>query len=465
MISNNVKCILVDPPIIAVNISKKKGIKEATEELAIYPPIGLAYIAAVLRENGVDVKILDAKSLNISHKEVFEIIKKENPDFVGITVFTSNLKSVLDMCKGIKELCPSTKIVLGGPHIHPEHSEIIKNDFVDFCVRGEGEITMPELINAVFNGGDLREVKGITFKDGGKVVVNPDRPFIQDLDTLPFPARDLLPMHIYKAFVEGNFTVMTASRGCPFGCHFCSVPQFWHIHRRRSVGNVLDELEHICEKYKVGFVRFTDEIFLLNKKWVIELCERIVERGLNERMKWSCDGRVDIVSEELLEAMKKANCSSIAYGIEFGNQRILDLSGKKTKVTQIYNAIDMTNKAGISAHGLFMIGYPTETKETIEDTINLAKSLNLHSADFSVVAPFPGTQLYEYCKKNNLLRTENWEEFNYSHPEKGIIKLENVTDEELIELNHKAHREFYFRHVSGRIKQELHDLFFDFRGK
>ena len=331
----SVKCILIDPPIEIANVSKRKGVKELKEETIRYPPIGLAYIAAVLRERGIPVGIIDAKSPRISPEEIAKTVEKEEPELVGVTFFTSNLRGALNTCREIKKRCPATKIVAGGPHIHPLHGEVIKEESIDFCVRGEGELTMLELTEAISNGGekDLKKVRGLTFKEGNDIIVTPDRPFIRNLDTLPFPARDLLP-DVYKGTIGSdlsevvNWTVMAASRGCPFKCHFCQVPQFWHTHRRRTVENVLNEMEHVYEAYKIRFVRFTDEVFLLNKKWVIDFCSGMVERGLNERIRWFCDGRVDIVSKKVLEALKEANCSFIAYGIEFGNQRILDFSGK-----------------------------------------------------------------------------------------------------------------------------------------
>ena len=451
------KCILIDPPHRVVNLSKKRGFKEAVEQSAIYPPIGLAYIAAVLLENGIDVEIIDAKSLNLSIREVVETVRNGNPDFVGVTIFTTQYSNALSMCREIKRGCPDTRLVVGGPHINPEHREVIKNDFIDFCVRGEGEVTMLELIKAVSSGSDLKEVSGITFKDGNNIAVNPGRPFIKDLDTLPFPARDLLPNHLYK--LEGNeaFTVMTATRGCPFRCNFCSVPQFWPYQRRRSVENILDELEHVYKEYRVSIVRFTGEVFTLNKKWVIRLCKGMIDRGL-DKIKWSCDSRVDTISEEMFKAMKKGNCQAIFYGIEFGNQRILDFAGKGTTIAQIRKAVEMSKKVGFFTHSNFMVGYPTETKETIEDTITLARTVGVDAATFTVVTPFPGTKLYDYCKENNLLRTTNWDEYNYNQPEKGIIKLRNISDEELMKFYEKAHREFFFRHVRDGVRRELFDL-------
>lgn len=447
----NTKCILVNPPTGVVNISAEEGIREAVEQAGSYPPIGLAYIAAVLRENGVEVKIVDAKALKLSHEETARMIAEEKPGLVGVTVFTTQFRSALTMCHQIKRTYPETKIVVGGPHVNPLHEEMIKQEGIDFCVRGEGETTMLELVDATSNGWNLKGVKGLTFKEGNEVYVNEDRPFIEDLDSLPFPARDLLPSHLYRGSIglrEGKFTIVTASRGCPFKCHFCSTPQYWPVYRRRSVGNVLDELEYLHTTYKLELVRFTDEALLVNKKWITQLCQGMVDRGLNREIEWTCDGRVDIVSQDILEAMGRANCRLIFYGIEFGNQRILDFSGKGTTLAQIHKAVEMTRRAGISPVGNFMLGYPTETRETIEDTIALARSLDIDHPSFSIVTPFPGTQLYQYCKENNLLRTDNWDEYNYIHPQRGVIKLRDVTDDELMSLYDKARSEFYYKQIS-----------------
>ena len=455
------KCILVDPPRRAVNVIESEAIRRAAEEHSAYPPVGLAYIAAVLQQNGIEVKIVDAKSLNIPPVVVAERVEEEEPELVGVTVFTSNLKGALETCREIKEHCPYTNIVVGGPHIHPLHREVIERDYIDFCVRGEGEITMLELAKAISSGADLEQVTGITFKDGEDIIVTPDRPFISDLDSLPFPARDLLPNHIYRAAIGqswGKFAAVSASRGCPFHCNFCQVPRFWPVQRRRSVGNILDELEDIAGIYKMKNVRFTDETLPLNKKWITALCQGMAERGLNKKIAWSCDNRVDTINEDILAEMAMANCQVIFYGIEFGNQRILDFAGKGTTIAQICEVIEMTKKAGITPTGNFMIGYPTETRETIEDTIALAVRLNLNFASISIVTPFPGTELYDYCHKNDLLRTDNWEEYSYFHPGEAIIKLDGLTNGELINLYQKAYFEFNYRHVSDDLKKELAEI-------
>ncbi|ODS33504.1 MAG: Radical SAM domain protein [Candidatus Scalindua rubra] len=458
---NKIKCILIDPPSLEVNISDELGLKEDKESLACSPPIGLAYIAASLRAGGFEVKIVDAKSLNMSHKETCKVVLTEKPDLVGITVFTSQLRSALITAGEIKKNLPSCKIVVGGPHVHPQHGEIIREkDFVDFCVRLEGEITVVELARALSEGGDFGGIRGLTFRDAdNKVIVNPDRPFIEDLDTLPFPARDLLHNHIYRGSIgfreRARFTYVTTSRGCPFKCRFCSISQFWPRQRRRSVENVLQEMKETYERFQIIYMKFTDEMFVLNKKWVNEFCQGMVDTGLNKKVTWSCDGRVNNVTEELLRNMKEANCAVIFYGIEFGNQKILNDSGKRTKIEDIYRAIEITKKAGISPTGNFMIGYPTETKETINDTMRLAIDLDLDFCSFSVVTPFPGSELYYYCKEKGLLKTKDWEQYNYFHPGESVIRLPDIDDDELMELYRRIQYEYYFRHMKEELTSEL----------
>ncbi len=433
-----IKCVLIDPP------------EQSTQMHEVYPPLGLLYIAAVLKQNDIDVHLIESRSRGLLSNEVIEEVRKENPNFVGITAITARINSALYLSAKVKEINPNIKVILGGPHVHFEHRDIINCPSVDFCVRGEGEITALELLKVVSNHSNLREVKGITFKEGDEVFVTPNRPFVRDLDRLPFPDRGLLQSPAYRGlWTEGEtFSPMLATRGCPYLCQFCDAPAIWgRVHRRRSVANVLDELEQIYNEFGVRYVRFVDDLLVVNKKWTIELCRGMHERGLDE-LSWVCDGRVGLMSEELLEELKKANCKVIFYGIEFGNQRILDFCKKGFTIKQIKETIDLTSKVGISSYGYFMIGYPTETVETVEDTINLAKELALdygmESAGFSIVTPFPGTGLYEYCKKNDMLKTTDWSQYSYQLGN-GVIKLENITEEELKALYEKALYEFQFR--------------------
>jgi len=448
--NQQIKCILVDPPDEAPDPYQKEGASQSTQMHEVYPPLGLLYIAAALQQNGIDVRLIEARAMGLSHDEVIEQIKNENPDFVGITAITARIDAALYLSTKIKQFNPDIKVILGGPHVHFEHRSVINEPSVDFCVRGEGEITALELIKTASSGGNLRDVRGITFKEDNEAIVNPDRPFVQNLDTFLFPARELLKSPVYRGrWTEGKtFSPMLATRGCPYFCQFCDAPAIWgRVHRRRSVTDVLDELEQIYEKFGVRYVRFVDDLLVANKKWAVELCRGILERGLDD-LSWACDGRVGLMSEELLEELRRANCKVVFYGVEFGNQRILNFCKKGFTVEQVRQTISMTSEVGISSYAYFMMGYPTETAETVEDTINLAVELALDhgmdSAGFSIVTPFPGTGLYEYCKSNNMLKSTDWNQYSYQLG-KGIIKLEHITDEELATLYERALYEFQFR--------------------
>lgn len=445
-----VKCVLVDPPDQISDMARSQGGSKATEMHEVYPPLGLAYIAGTLMENGIDVSLVEARTKDLSCDDVIQEIEKAGPQFVGITAITARINSALYLARRVKKISPDIKVILGGPHIHFEHKTVINDDSVDFCVRGEGEITCLNLINCVTKGGDLNSINGITFKRGNDTVVNPDRPFVKDLDAFAFPARNLLHNPAYRGlWTEGQaFSPVLSTRGCPYRCVFCAAPRIWgRKHRRRSVDNVLDELEQIYREFGVRYIRFLDDLLIVNKKWTIDLCRGMAERGLDD-LTWACDGRVGLVSEELLKEMKKANCIVIFYGIEFGNQRILDLCQKGFTIEQVRETIDITSTVGISSYGYFMMGYPTETIETVEDTINLAKDLGLNygldSAGFSIVTPFPGTPLYDYCKMNDMLTTSDWSQYSYQLG-RGVIKLDNITFEELNNLYERAIGEFKFK--------------------
>lgn len=436
-----VKVILISPP----DADYINAIEN--DLLVIDPPIGLAYVAAVLRDNGMDVKIIDGNAMKQSVEGVIESVASDAPDFVGVTVYTFMVNVCGEIAKGIKEKSPKTKIIFGGPHIHPQHEEVMQTmPFVDYCVIGEGEYPTLELIKTVRSGGELAQVKGIAYRLDGQIIINQQSEYLKNLDELPFPARDLLPLDAYRSphSIGGQkpFTLILSSRGCPFACHFCACNAVWGNQRRRSVENVLDEIEFVYKKYNVKAIRIEDDLFTLNKKWAMAICKGMVERGLN-KIDWETNGRVGTLSRELLIEMKKANCKSIAIGIEFGNQRILDFAKKGFKIDQVFETVKMIKESGIRAKAYFMIGYPTETKETIEETIKLSQSLGLDYALFTLVTPFPGTHLYKYVKDRGLLKSNDWKDYRFGSAR--TFSLDGVSEDELIKLWNRAASEFYYR--------------------
>jgi len=437
------RLLLVNPPSFSKN-------------LAPLPPAGLAYIAAFVREHGYDVDILDATNLGLDHQETVTRIRTAQPDLVGISVVSGTHNSAVMLGNLIHEALPQARIVLGGPHVHFMYQQMMQeHEWIDFCVRGEGEQTTLELLKALEQGTDLSGIRGLVHRVNGRILVNQDRPFIKDLDNLPFPARDLLPMHAYHWRIFGftradeNVVTITATRGCPFHCHFCASSYLWNVQRRRSVENVLDEIDKCSRENGIGMLLFPDDLLLLNEKWAIRLCQGMIERG-HDRFKWACTGRPAEVSTKMLDWLAKAGCGLIMYGIEFGNQRLLNFCGKKTTLSAIESTIAETRARGILAMGFFIIGYPTETVDTVKQTIRFARKLKLDYAEFNLPKALPGSPLYDYCVERDLLIDTSDE--NYNSVSTQMIALDDITPSDLARLYRRALRKTRYS-FTGRIRK------------
>jgi anaerobic magnesium-protoporphyrin IX monomethyl ester cyclase len=444
--NGKINCLLIVPPVKEAT----KSVYTETElrQEGAFPPLGLAYIAASLKKNNIDARIIDALAENLSDEELFCRIGSIKPDFIGITVLTQQVSMVLAIAGEIKKRSLCKYVILGGPHIHFEHMDVIKNTAVDVCVRGEGEMTFLELVKALSEGKGLSWIKGITYRGkDGKPAATEDRPFISDLDSISVPARELLNNNLYSAPISLGggkpFSSIIATRGCPFDCHFCSLTKMWGKQRRRSVENVLDEIEELYQKYGVRKISFIDDLLVLNRKWAMDLCAGIINRGLHKKIMWDCCGRINMMTKELLKEMKKAGCKCVIYGIEFGSQRMLDFVKKGFKVEDVEPTVELTNRAGIPVKGLFMMGYPTETKETLQATINLAKSLKMDYLAVSIVAPYPGTDLYNHCIENGLLQDLDW--IDIIQLRFKAIKLEHLSIEDVVNYSNKLMREYLMR--------------------
>lgn len=430
------KCLLMIPSVKDHHLSKS-------------PPLGIAYIASNLEKNGIKVKILDSPTLNLTEEQIVKEAKKFRPDFVGISVTMQSYKIACGNLKALKKILPRAKFVFGGPIVTFESEKIMKEcKDIDLCVRGEGEETMAELIKAVTAKKCLENVQGLTFRKGKKLILNKDRPLTPNLDSLPFPAWHLLPMEKYRGSADLGggkpFTTVIATRGCIFRCRFCAATIMWKGQRRRSINNVLNEIEYLVRKYKIRFLHFPDDLLLAKKAYANEFCLGMISRKLN-KIKWSCNGRVNLMDMELLKSLKKAGCVCVFYGIESGKQKILDSIDKNVTLKQIEKAVKMTHKAGLRVSGSLLVGYPGETKKTIEQTANFAIKLNLDYASFHIVVPYPGTPLYNDCKKNNWLLSDKWDDYVldvYGEPHKSVIKLEHLKPEEISKLYIWANKKF-----------------------
>jgi radical SAM superfamily enzyme YgiQ (UPF0313 family) len=400
----------------------------------VYLPLGIMYVASSLRNAGHHVKIIDLQFDSITN--LINELKLFSPDVVGITCTTPTFPLAEQIAKTIKEINKNIYVVLGGIHATSNPVETLKSEFIDFVVIGEGEETTVDLLDALQYNKNLKNVKGIGFKENGKIIINPPRPPIENLDELPLPAYDLVDMEQYKKY--RNAIMIFTSRGCPFNCIFCASHLiFGKKVRRRSIENVIEELKLLKNKYGITHIAFYDDTFTLDKKYVIELCKRMIEEKLD--FKWWCNTRVNTVDEELLRRMKKAGCVEISYGFESGTQRVLDFMKKGITIEQSRKAAEITRKVGIDMHGFFIINFPTERKEEMIKTIKFARELPLKWFRVSLATPYPGTELFEICIKNNLLSEEqlqDWSRYNYL--KEFYIPNPNVSEKEIKKLLRNA---------------------------
>jgi radical SAM superfamily enzyme YgiQ (UPF0313 family) len=423
------RVLLVNPP---YNSSKYRFIG------LVAPPLGIAYIAAVLEKNGFDVSIIDAPALEMDHETLKNEISNHAPDIVAITSVTPTISSALKVAEISKEVCPDAVVVMGGYHPTFTYSQLLKLDCVDVVVRGEGEYTMLELVEAIEAGRDLKEVRGIACEN----FTAPPRDIIEDLDTIPFPARHLLPMDHYKVLnMKLPIGTLISGRGCPYTCSFCaSSAMHGHKLRMRSAGNVLDEMEHLVNDHSAEMLAFMDDTFTISKKRVHEICDGKIERGLDNY--WGATARVDTLNEEMLLKMKKAGCITLFLGVESGDQQSLNKMNKRTTVEKIKKAFELTRKHDIRTIASVALGMPGDTRKSIEQTIKFVRNLNPSYAIFSLATPYPGTDFYMKVAGRDLIKTDDWSKYNLLSP---VLETVDCSREELKKLQKKAFRQFYLR--------------------
>lgn len=420
------KVLLIFPPLsIEERYSKKVG--NVGGHLA---PLGIAYMSSGLLKEGHEVKIIDAPSVNFDNDDVLREVDKFEPDFVGMTALTTIIHRVIELSKKIKELYPDVTLGIGGPHATILPNETLRETNADFVLVGEGELTIKDV---------LKNLKNL--KKNEVIIGKP----VKNLDSILFPARQLLPMERYMALPNNykrspNVVNMIASRGCPFKCTYCCKDIYGEKYRVRSINNVIEEINHLIKNYKTAEIAFWDDIFTMKKKWVMELCEKMIKDKID--ITWSCETRVNLVDREMLNLMKKAGCWNIFYGIETADQQLLDNIEKGVTINQIRKAIDLTKQSGIEIRGSFMVALPGETPELARKMIKFAIELDPDYAQFSITTPFPGTKLYnEFSKWGNL--SKNFNEYNEWSPVFVPFGYKNA--EEIKKIHREAFRKFYFR--------------------
>jgi anaerobic magnesium-protoporphyrin IX monomethyl ester cyclase len=425
------------------------------------------YIAAYLERAGVNVDILDANLSNMNDEEVALEVKRRRPEIVGLSAVTPTVKAAVKIMKSIRMTSPNVIGVIGGAHPTFLLAETLADcPELDIAVRGEGEETMLELVGALDgfsweNEEERREgssrmhqfaervsnVQGIAFRDPENVTFTretPPHPLIKDLDSLPFPARHLLPFEQYGVRARKTpICAIITSRGCPYACDYCSSSRIGGVGLRcRSPGNVVDEIALLHEKYKVGQMEFLDDIFTLNKGRAVQKASQIKTRGLD--INWIASSRVDTIDKDLILKLRNGGLNGVYYGVEAGSQRVLDLMNKRIRIEQVKDAFRATRECSVGTLGSFMFGYPGETLDEMRRTIDLSIKLDPDFAQFSILTPFPGTPLYERLKASGLLVTEDWDRYTVLEP---VIRCEafGYGAKKLKSILAEAYRRFYLR--------------------
>lgn len=408
-------------------------------------PLFLAYAAAVLEKENLPVELIDCRPFYISQEELL----KKFDDNVILAVIQTSTPSIdldLDTAKKIKKAFPKTKTILVGSHVSVLDQEIMKdNEFIDFIARGEYDYTIRDLVKTLITNGDIARVLGITRRSNREIIRNQNRPYIENLDELPFPARHLLPMETYfDPMFKSRLTFrLMGSRGCVYRCTFCLWPQTM-LGRRirfRNPLRVIDEIEHLIKDHGAKGFYFEDDTFTTNPKQVKEICEEMIRRKI--KLPWSCLGRVDTLSEEMLKTMKKAGCYMIRFGVESASQEILNNIKKGVTIAQTIRGLELARKAGIKAFASYVLGLPGETKETLEETVNFAIKMDHYAAQFGMAVPYPGTELFQEAEKNGWLVTKDWTKYNAA--ETAVLGYPNLSAEEIARAALMAHIKFYFR--------------------
>ncbi len=402
------------------------------------PPLGLAYLASSLRKEGFKVKIIDDLVENLSFGD---LIKKIKDSFiVGITSTTPTFNAALNYAKRIKQALPNIFVILGGVHVTFKPHEALK--YADAVCLGEGEETMVEVAERVEAGKSLEGVRGIIYKENNKIYENERRGFIEDLDSLPFPAYDLLPLEKYTILGKKleHFPIMS-SRGCPFGCRYCSSSLFMgRKFRARSPENVVDEIEWLVNDFNAKHISFGDDTFTLSKRRVFEICDEIKKRKLD--VEWSCSSRVDTIDKEMLMKMKEAGCSMIYFGVESASEEVLKYYRKKINLDKVKKAVELAKKVGIATVCSFIIGAPIEKKNDIKKTLKFSLKLDPDYAQYSILTPYPGTEIYEEAKKKGLLLSENFEDYTAGKP---VLKNIYMSANEIARFLKYCYIRFYLR--------------------
>lgn len=444
------RILFLNPPFLR-KFSRPQRSPAVTKSGTLYFPMWLSYAAGVLEKEGFEIDLIDAPADGYDLAYVMKRAKGFNPDMIILDTSTPSIYNDVDVAGSLKDEFPKAFVILVGTHVSALPEETLKiSKRIDAVARGEYEYTLLEAAKALAVSGDLGNVPGLSLRAESGIIHNPPRPYIEKLDDLPFVSK------IYKKFlrIENYFNpnalypmiTITTSRGCPFPCTFCVYPQtlMGRGFRLRGIENVVAEMEYIVENFpQAKAIFFEDDTMTVNKKRCKELSELIIKRGL--RISWTANSRVGL-DYETMQVMKEAGCRSLCVGFESGSQMVLDNMKKKVRIDEMKEFMRNAKMAGILIHGCFMAGLPGETKETLKETLELAKALNPDTVQFYPVMVYPGTEAYRWYSERDLISTNDFSKWITTEGlHNTVIKTEDLSSEELVRYCDMARREFYLR--------------------
>ncbi len=447
----SVRVLLLNPPFLD-KYSKSSRSPAVTKSATVYYPLWLSYAAGVLDKRGFEIKIIDAPARCLKKDETMQMIKEFDPKLIVIDTSTGSIENDLKYTKRIKKEMKDVKTCLVGTHVSATVSEILpqNGDFVDFIARHEYDYTIPELVDAIQGKIKISDVLGISYVVDGSLVENADRPYIENLDDIPFVSTVYKKYLNYKDYFYAHVSYPTvsifSSRGCPSRCIYCMYSQvmFGKTYRKRSAKNMFDEIVYITENFPdVKEILIDDDNFSVDQKNVQEFCRLMIEN--NVKLKWVCECRVNLTYKTMV-LMRKAGCRLIVTGYESGSQKILENMHKGITLEQSRKFNTAAKKAGIRVHGCFMVGNPGETRETMMETLNFAKTLTMDTVQFFPLMVYPGTEAYDWAKKNNYIKAKSYRDWLQKNGEHNcVIETEQITSQELVDFCNYARKKFYLR--------------------
>lgn len=445
------KILMLNPPFLD-KYSKSSRSPAVTKSGTIYFPLWLSYAAGVLDKKGYELKIIDAPAKCWTKEQTIVEIKVFNPDLVVIDTSTPSINSDLEFTKRIKTVLPNVKTCLVGTHVTATVSEILPacSDYVDYIARHEYDYTLPELAEAIEGKRKNSDVLGISYCEKGKLKENADRPYIENLDELPFVSEVYKKYLDIKDYFYAHVSYPTvsifSSRGCPSKCFYCMYSQvmFGKCYRKRSAKSLYDECVYITENFpEVKEILIDDDNFAVNQENVKEFCRLMIDNKVH--LKWVVQCRVSLTYETMV-MMKKAGCRLVVVGYESGSQKVLDGMHKGITLEQSRKFNDAAKKAHMRVHGCFMVGNPGETKETMQETLDFAKSLKMDTVQFFPLIVYPGTEAWDWAKQNDYIKAENYNQ--WLTPEgmhNCVLETPELSSKDLVDFCNYARKKFYLR--------------------